>query len=189
MGSVTGAGGVTRAENVREAQRLRAEGLKLREIAERMESKMSTVHSWLSDPDLSRQRALRASYGRCVDCGKPTDGSRGHNAPKRCAPCTNTRRHEAARERIANEIRRFAARYGRPPVADDWNPQIAKRKCVPAHAKLIAERFERDGWPHASSAQSAFGSWNAAITAAGFTPRPQGVRGPAWRNTEEAQTA
>lgn len=79
---------MTRAEKVATAQRLRAEGLLLREIAERMGAKLKTVSGWLSDPDLSRQRARRETYaGTCIDCGAPTDGSGGYGAPERCTHC------------------------------------------------------------------------------------------------------
>lgn len=80
---------MTRAEKVAEAQRLRAKGLGVREIAERMNSKPGTVSLWLSDPDLSKQRARRRAYqGTCETCGAKTDGSEGaEKAPTICSKC------------------------------------------------------------------------------------------------------
>jgi transposase len=85
--------GNTRAEKVAEAQRLRAEGLKHREIGERMGAKRSTVNAWLNDPDGSKSKARKDSYrGVCKDCGKPTYGSNGRDAaPDQCADCFNGR--------------------------------------------------------------------------------------------------
>jgi hypothetical protein len=74
---------------VREAQRLRDEGLFQREIAELLGARRGTVSVWLNDPDLSKQRARRERYrGTCTDCGAPTDGSNGPTKPaKRCKDC------------------------------------------------------------------------------------------------------
>jgi hypothetical protein len=79
----------SRAERVREAQRLRAEGLLLREIGQRMGVAKTTVHAWLSDPDRSLEKARKDSYrGICDTCGGPTDGSNGASAaPTRCLQC------------------------------------------------------------------------------------------------------
>jgi predicted transcriptional regulator len=84
---------VTRADFVREAQRLRAEGLLQREIANRFSVSLTAVNTWLSDPDLSKQRARRKRYrGTCEDCGRSTDGSNGKaKAPKLCAVCYGAR--------------------------------------------------------------------------------------------------
>ena len=66
--------------------------------------------------------------------------------------------------------------YGGPPSARDWNPAQAVIRGRPD----ISARFYADGcWPHVNSARRAFGSWNAAIEAAGFTPRLPGKRGAA----------
>lgn len=65
---------------------LRSEGLLMRQIAERMGVAVSTVDSWLNDPDGSRLRARKDSYrGTCEVCGARTDGSAGRRAPTRCA--------------------------------------------------------------------------------------------------------
>jgi hypothetical protein len=138
----------TRAERVAEAQRLRAEGLLLREIAERVGSKVKTVHSWLSDPDLSRLRARHASYGGvCNTCGGPTTGTRGiGKAPERCAECQRW-----APEAILEALRDWSDDHGGiPPRCDD------------------VRKEGRGRLPSVHSVERCFGSWNAGLLAAGY---------------------
>jgi DNA-binding CsgD family transcriptional regulator len=89
-----------RAEKKAEAQRLRAEGLTVRKIAERMGSRPNTVSTWLTDPDLSKQRARRLSYqGTCEECGAKTDGSNGaEKAPTICLNCSMESRSTKERD-------------------------------------------------------------------------------------------
>lgn len=89
----------TRAESETMAAALRAEGLKLREIAERMGVAVSTVDAWINDPGGKRLACRKSSYrGSCEVCGAPTDGSNGvEKAPSRCSahnPATARRRQE-----------------------------------------------------------------------------------------------
>jgi transposase len=79
------------AERVAEARRLRVSGWTLREIGERFGVSLKTIHTWLADPELERQRQRREGYrGTCIDCGAPTDGSRGPSSPvERCRACNN----------------------------------------------------------------------------------------------------
>lgn len=67
-------------------------------------------------------------------------------------------------EAIANAIRRWHAEHGRPPLLEDWR------------------RGGRDH-PSATTVQRRFGSWNAAIEAAGFASRPPGVTMTHWSAT------
>jgi len=79
-----------------------------------------------------------------------------------------------ARERIIEAIHEWHELFGEPPGARDWNS--AQRGCLPA----LDTRYASTGrkWPEASNVQRRFGSWNAAIAAAGLTPRPRGKHGP-----------
>lgn len=134
-----GSRGLTRAECVVEAQRLRAEGLKLREIADVMGTKLKTVHTWLSDPDLSRQRARRRRYAApCSVCGGPTNGSGGYKTQVEI--CTSCR--AVPDEEYIADLRAFHAVHGRSPLRVDISrgTQMEKR----------------------------FGSWNNALRAAGL---------------------
>ncbi len=62
------------------------------------------------------------------------------------------------RERIIAAIQEWAERFGHPPASGDWRFGVAPY------------------WPATSTVQNRFGSWNAAISAAGFTPLRSGKR-------------
>ena len=146
---------MTRAEKVVMAQKLRAEGLKLREIAERMGAKLRTVSAWLNDPDLSKQKARRARYSRpCVDCGNPTDGSGGYaDQRERCNSCARSYQHDNrywTPETIVKAIRRFHRENGRVPTSKEWHE--ASSSDFPPTSIVLRE----------------FGRWKDAIRAAGF---------------------
>ncbi len=150
----------TRWERAEAAGRLRAGGLKQREIADLMGISRSYTASLLSDPDGSKEGVRKAQYGGdCVDCGKRTDGSNGRpGAPARCLRCSGIEQHENRYwqpERIIEAIQRFARLNGRPPLAPEWLLGVSEQ-----------------GYPACSTIQSEFGSWAAGIEAAGF-PRPE----------------
>jgi hypothetical protein len=157
-----------------EAQRLREEGLLLREIAERMGAKRTTVSAWLCDPDGSKLRARKDSYrGECIDCGARTDGSNGRaNAPRRCDECSRRFRHERriwTPDTIVEAIRAFHDQYGFVPCATDWSPALAYAHTL-SDAEVRARRYETGAWPPTATVLKECGSWNAAIRAAGFEP-------------------
>jgi hypothetical protein len=158
------ADGRTRAENVAEATRLREEhGLTYREIAERMGAKLKTVYGWVTDPDLSRHYERRYRYGgKCEECGAPTDGSRGPAAPARlCKRCAQE--PWWTRDRIITAIRRWHKLTGEAPSQTDWEPSH------PGHRPSRA--LEQDHWPCVHTVQRVFGTWVAAVEAAGLEPR------------------
>jgi Homing endonuclease associated repeat len=77
------------------------------------------------------------------------------------------------RERIIEAVHDYAAVFGSPPSAEDWNVSMARKNG--RHDK--ADWFYLFGdWPHYGSVTARFGSFNAAIEAAGFTPRPDGIK-------------
>lgn len=144
---------MTREEKVARARELRAQGLLLRQIGERMGASKQTVSAWLTDPDGSRLRARKDSYrGTCRRCGAPTDGSNGPDAaPDECMSCARQRRHDERRwtpETIPAAMRRWAVRHGRQPKALDWENA-------------------GDDYPSSSTVVREMG-WDAAIIAAGF---------------------
>lgn len=80
------------------------------------------------------------------------------NEALRAAGFTPHRRHvNWTRESIIAAIRAWAAEHGEPPTCDAWH-------------------VATDSWPVAASLRQHFGSFNAAIRAAGFEPRPSGFR-------------
>lgn len=138
----------TRAEKVARARALRAEGLKLREIGERLGVATQTAHAYLDDPDLSKQRARRKRYATPCDwCGEPTDGSGGYAKQRSiCQAC-----REWPEEAILDAIRRWAEDHdGIPPREVDWH-------------------WTGDDHPSSSAVIRRLG-WNNALKLAGFTP-------------------
>lgn len=163
-----------RAARVEKATSLRAEGLKLREIASEMGVAISTVDGWLNDPLGERLATRKRSYGgTCEDCGRPTDGSNGRDkAPTRCRGCeVAAREHNKVwtREVLLSRIREWAVEYGEPPAIPDWSPSQARQLGNEARARRFESANGRWPWPEAVIRE--FGSWNAAIEAAGFVPR------------------
>ena len=75
-------------------------------------------------------------------------------------------------EAILEAIKSFYVEFGRPPAVNDWNPAKAARLGHWERRALYQQR--RVDWPHASVVQRAFGSWSAAIEAAGLQPRERG---------------
>lgn len=123
---------------------------------------------WCSD------RCRKSQYAQpCVDCGGPTkDGSGGRVAEPRCVPCGNKlsgEKRSMTDEYLIGCLRDFAERYGRPPCRVDFDPFHARHI---RHDEDRARAAERDGRQNATTFVRHFGSWNAAMRAAGFEPRP-----------------
>lgn len=172
---------MTRAARVAEMQALRAEGLKLREIAARLGVATGTVGNYLGDPDGSRDRARKASYrGTCEQCGASTDGSNGREkAPKLCHNCapaqTGARRKVWTREALIAVLRSFAEEFGRAPAMADFNSYMTRYvHGNEQRAVLFDERHASGEWPWASTFISEFGTWREACIAAGLTPNQPG---------------
>lgn len=166
----------TRAAEVAER---RSRGMLLREIADELGLSLSYVSALANDPTGAEAKARKRSYrGICESCGGPTDGSRGpRNAPRLCRPCLRDEQSELTRARIVAEIRYWAELYGRPPAASDWNLACLRQRATVERIAECERRHREDGpWPPAATAQYVFGSWNAAIEAAGFEPLAPGGR-------------
>lgn len=112
----------------------------------------------------------------CLDCGVVRDVEKPRG-PGRCKPCSNAHVSRRTRvwthEEIIEAMRDWHRLYGRAPAAADWNSALARANGRPDRA----ERYESGRWPPTTTVQGRFGSWSAAITAAGFPPNPTG--GPA----------
>jgi hypothetical protein len=87
------------------------------------------------------------------------------------------RRAKWSREDILDAIQRWVKAFGEPPTATDWNPSDARRAAREHSAKTQdwlgrVVRFESGDYPWTGTVWKTFGSWNGAISEAGFTPRP-----------------
>jgi hypothetical protein len=87
-------------------------------------------------------------------------------------PAGVTRRSRFTPDAIVDAIQRWADRYGEPPTSVDWDAARARRV---GHV-WRATRFEAGEWPSTRVTSGVFGSFNAAIEAAGYIPRPAPVR-------------
>jgi HNH endonuclease len=159
------------------------EGLGIPQIAERLGVGTSTVGAALCDPTRARDRARkRERHGICKGCGTKTFNSGSYEVPDRCARCDRALRREEAQARVIKAIKDFHRRYGRPPTSTDWNIALARRVSHPERLAEIQQIHRDRSWPPVTSAQKAFGSWNKAIEAAGFTP----VRSGQWQRKKLA---
>lgn len=163
-------------EQVQTAIAMRADGYKWREVAAELGCTISTISSAVSNAnDPSRAAARRdrwrdrnCAQGVCKSCGKETTAQRaGEAPPERCRPCYRDHVTAQTRTRIIDAIQAWHAKYGETPSARDWL----------LHAVRDRSGANADGAPFTSEVQRAFGSWNAAITAAGFEPREKSKRG------------
>ncbi len=158
------------------ARELREDGLTFREIGELLGVATQTVDTWLKDPDGNISRARKDSYrGTCVGCGVATDGSYGPGkAPERCVQCHGAHSRALSRRWILDSFREWHNLFGEPPAATCWNPFVIAEGPVRQRA---LDRRESTGrpWPGPTLVINNFGSWNAGVAEAGFTPTPVGA--------------
>lgn len=92
-------------------------------------------------------------------------------------------REPITQQDIVDAIRDWVMVYGAIPSARDWNPSQARSQ----GRDDIADRFYADNcWPWQYTVNRVFGTWSAAIRAAGYTPRRVGERGKAVPRIEAA---
>jgi hypothetical protein len=77
------------------------------------------------------------------------------------------RRRSFSRNEIAAAIRGWVEVHGELPTMIDWEPARARR----LGQEWRARRFESGQWPSVRMVRTEFSTFNAAIEAAGFTPR------------------
>ncbi len=132
------------------------------------------ARKWCSDRCRKQTTYVRC----CEDCGARLSGSDGNgpNAPRWCVTCAVPHVADAnriwTRAAILLAIEEWVAEHGEPPAVMDWNPWGAQHEL---HDEQRAARWLRDNaagkYPSFKTVVNRFGSWNAAIEAAGFTPR------------------
>lgn len=152
----------SRKDRAELAAKLRATGATVNQIAERLGISRSYASALLLDPDGTADAARKRRYGgTCERCGGRTDGANGRrNAPRICIACFNAKRHDErywTPSRIIAAIQRYAGEHGRPPGASEW--------LAGSHGRDV------DGYPYTGIVQREFGTWSAAVRAAGFQSR------------------
>jgi hypothetical protein len=86
------------------------------------------------------------------------------------------------RDEIVAAIGQWHERYGEAPRMVDWEPSRARRY----GQAWRAERFEAERWPSARVVRGHFGTFNAAIEAAGLVPRAAARRSDPTRRGSDA---
>ncbi len=103
-------------------------------------------------------------------------------APATSAGATRTARPGRparwTRTDIIEAITEWAALYGEPPRAADWNPSAARWSAATWRiARYCNGRPDGTAWPSLNSAKALFGgSLNAALEASGFEPNKPGPK-------------
>jgi hypothetical protein len=82
------------------------------------------------------------------------------------------RRSSFSRDEIVTAIGQWVEAYGELPTMTDWEPARARR----LGQEWRAQRFESGRWPSVRMVRREFSTFNAAIEAAGLTPRPAPAR-------------
>jgi HNH endonuclease len=82
---------------------------------------------------------------------------------------TRLRPNLSGREAITAAIIEWTRRYGDVPTMADWDPVRARR----LEQQWRIARYHDGDWPSARSVSHHFGSFAAAVTAAGLVPRPR----------------
>jgi hypothetical protein len=136
-------------ERVEAARRLAAAGEPTVVIADHLDVHPATVRNYL---------CARS----CRDCGTAVV-----SGAELCLRCALERRRERAwtPAEIVEALRARTAETGRPPTTSEWD---SGERAAPKW------RRERDRWPTAQLVRSRFGSWDAALRAAGYRARSRG---------------
>lgn len=138
------AAGAEREQRILAAQRMAHAQLTVATIAGVLDVAPRTVRDY-----------LRA--GSCADCGTPVVTA------ARCPRCTARRANppRADRAEVLAAIREWVKATGAPPRVEDWTPTSDPRR-------RWAREYPR--WPSFMTVRTHFGSWPAALAAAGCTP-------------------
>lgn len=147
------------------------------EIARVMEVGRARAYELLGDPTQAKAtKRKHRLYGACAVCEARVYNN-GSTPPKRCRACDARLKNERARQRMLAALWEWAERYGSPPTASDWRraPSTLRRLHPDRQRQILARHRDRH-WPPASGVQNAFGSWNAALEAAGLEPLARGRR-------------
>ena len=134
------------SDRVREATRLRADGLTWGEVADLLGVARDTARRYARAHDCQRcgQPVLSAAAPLCRTCAHPHGSRWGKPFSER---------------EIIGAVRAWKRLEGRSPAQSDWQP-------VDQGGHLRWER-ECPRWPPTSHVMRRFGSWNAALRAAG----------------------
>lgn len=151
---------MTRAEKAAFVAEKRAEGWTHAQIADALGIARGYVANLGWDPDGAKSRRHKAKYAvECAGCGATTNPGEPGKKSGYCSRCFSGHvTQKWTREAIVEAIQTWAEQHGRLPAAHEWTVRGTASK----------------GFPSSTACQYVFGSWNAAIEAAGFEPRRTG---------------
>jgi AraC-like DNA-binding protein len=137
-----------------------AEGLSIRQIADRLGRSPATVKTYFYDPTGEKTRAVKARYlGVCRGCGAYTQPRNGKGDAyaycKGCHPGAIEQRWTS--DEVLAAMRAWRALYGRLPSSYDWSRTHAQRRGGPA-----LDRLNQGDWPPASVVSDVCGDWPQA---------------------------
>ncbi|HEY3945582.1 MAG TPA: hypothetical protein VGL78_10175 [Solirubrobacteraceae bacterium] len=151
-----------------------AEGLSIKQIAERLGRSQATVKAYFYDPTGEKARAVKARHrGLCRGCGAYTQPRNGKgDAYAYCKAChPGAIKPRWTRSLVRESMREWRERL---PSSYDWSRTHARRRGGEALRRLGEGR-----WPAPSVVTWLFGSWVAARAAAfAATPDASGASAP-----------
>lgn len=163
----------------RRVAKLRQTGMSTAEIARRAKLSESYVYELINDPTGEAKRQRKRDYRRrntrpCPRCGHEMPGrndtQRDRGRTRVCASCWNEE-HAISDEDILDAIRWWHDRYGEPPTSRDWGNSGSRTPISRLQQERLDDARSIRELPSVTAVTSHFGSWPAAIEAAGLTPR------------------
>lgn len=142
-----------------------------------IQTTQARLRKWCSEECRKKQYTERQP---CVDCGAATcyGPLNGYHPEPRCPACAARERKVWPRERIIEAIQEWVKEFGEPPAMPDWSGTAATNIHDDERAKRAFELVRSGRVPHVLTAVREFGSWSAAVEAAGFERRaPNGGGG------------
>lgn len=138
------------------ARELRANGMLVREVAERIGVPKATVTRWCNPQFEKRARvaARKRRYSKKLKC--PNCGKRRSNTAALCRKCYKESQRVWTRDKVIEAIQAWAVKHGHAPTHDEWS---RSGKDHPATATILSGPYP------------VFSSWSEALIAAGFKPR------------------
>lgn len=132
---------------------LRADGLSWTAVSRAVGIPAETCRRWSMGADpftVAFNATGRHRVGvdrRCEDCARPMHRSTRGDV---CRTCIGARRRRATAEAAVRALAAYVQEHGRPPAADEWQAEHRQ--------------------PSPTAMQNVFGSWRAALAAAGLDP-------------------
>ena len=148
---------------------MRLDGMTLGEIAQTIDLTRGYIHKlWRAGATPQHIEQLRQAEAAAKQRAIEQRRAASERRRKAAAALRAKRRRKATRRRLLADMREWERRVGQPPSAGDWDSNVRRRSA------WRAERYASTGrrWPTSANVLQRFGSWNAAIRAAGFAPRP-----------------